>query len=319
MTTFADAVHAHGLRPRGGITADGRWHRCSTESHPRRRNGSYKLAIDGRIGWFQDFARDAEPVTWRPDVQTKAEPYDPSWIKEAQRKAAAELRQATEEARAFYDACKPLVGGHAYLASHGLDMRGAFGLRVDAKGWLVVPAHRDGKIATVQRISPDGDKRFWPGASVKGAVYVVGAGTLTVVCEGLATGLACYAALQPSARIVVAFNSGNLSKVSPVVVGDGLAVIASDNDWETQQRLGSNPGVVAAQAAADALKCGVAIPEGIEGTDFCDMRRELLQQRMDKRGAKERVPDIARAVDADLAMRIRRGAVFAVRRQSRAE
>jgi putative DNA primase/helicase len=295
---------------------DGKWRRCPTESHPRKRNGSYKLAIDGRIGWFQDFARDAEAVTWRPEGQTNVEPYDPSWIRAAQAKAAEELRIATDEARAFYAACKPLVGGHPYLEAHGLDMRGTYGLRVDGKGWLVVPAHRDHKISTVQRISPEGEKRFWPGASVKGAAYVIGRSDapLVVVCEGLATGLAIYAAL-PQARIVVAFNSGNLAKLSPRLIGDGLAVVAADNDWETAQRLGSNPGVDAAQAAADALQCGIAVPEGIDGTDFCDMRNELIQRRMDKRGAKEREGDIARAVDAELAMRIRRGAVFAVRNQ----
>jgi putative DNA primase/helicase len=313
--TFADAIRAHGLLPRGPVIADGRWRRCPTEAHPRKRNGSYKLATDGRIGWYQDFARDTEPLTWRIEGKIEQAPYDPTWIRKAQAEAAERLRLATLEAQEFYAGCKPLVGGHPYLESHGLDMRGVFGLRIDTKGWLVVPAHRGREISTVQRISADGDKRFWPGASVKGAAYSIGRVTspFTVVCEGLATGLAIFAAVG-NARVVVAFNAGNLSKVT---IGDGLAVIAADNDWETEQRIGSNPGVDAATAAAEALQCGVVAPDGIEGTDFCDYRVERLAQRMAERKPKEREEDIRRTVDAELAMRIRRGAVFATNRMQK--
>lgn len=313
--TFADAIRAHGLLPRGPVIADGGWHRCPTEAHPRKRNGSYKLAIDGRIGWYQDFARDTEPLTWRIEGKIEHAPYDPTWIRKAQAEAAERLRVATREAQEFYAGCKPLVGGHPYLESHGLDMRGVFGLRIDSRGWLVVPAHRGREISTVQRISPDGDKRFWPGASVKGASYSIGRVTspFTVVCEGLATGLAIFAAVA-NARVVVAFNAGNLPKVT---IGDGLAVIAADNDWETEQRIGENPGVKAATDAAGVLSCGVAIPTECSGTDWCDWRLERVSERLAERKPKEREDDIRRAVDAEMAMRIRRGAVFATNRMQK--
>lgn len=311
--TFADALRSHGLLP-GTVLPDGKWRRCATDAHPRKKNGSYKLAQDGRIGWYQDFARDTEPLTWRPEGVTVADNYDPTWIRTAQREAAERLRVATREAREFYDACKPLIGGHPYLESHGLDMRGVHGVRIDPKGWLVVPAAKDGRISTVQRISSEGDKRFWPGASVKGVSYVIGKtdAPLTIVCEGLATGLALYAAI-PACRVVVAFNAGNLSKIT---IGDGLAVIAADNDTDTEARLGTNPGVAAARSAAVALQCGIAVPDVIkEGvTDFCDWRMARLEQRTEMRGPKTRDTDIQRAVDSELAIRIRREAVFAIRK-----
>lgn len=314
---FEDALRAHGLLPRSPVVADGRWHRCATESHPRKRNGSYKLSIDGRVGWYQDFARDTDPITWRPDVVHAAPVYDPTWIRKAQAEAAERLREATDGARQFYASCKPLVGGHPYLHSHGLEMRGVYGVRVDEKGWLVIPAFRNGKVSTLQRISPDGEKRFWPGASVKGATCKIGRVTspLIVVCEGFATGLAIYAAI-PQSLIVVAFNAGNLSKIT---IGDGLAVIAADNDSETETRIGSNPGVNAATAAAQVLQCGVAVPDVIADgvTDWCDWRNARLEQRMQMRSAKARDNDIRRAVDAELAMRIRREAVFAIRKPNR--
>ena len=40
----------------------------------------------------------------------------------------------------------------------------------------------------------------------------------------------------------------------------GLAVVAADNDQGTEVRIGTNPGIDAAQAAADAAGAGVAVP-----------------------------------------------------------
>jgi phage/plasmid primase-like uncharacterized protein len=51
-------------------------------------------------------------------------------------------------------------------------------------------------------------------------------------------------------------------------------VIAADNDHGTEERTGTNPGIQAAQEAAQALSCGVAHPEGIRGTDWADARQE---------------------------------------------
>lgn len=315
--SFYDALTAHGLRPRTAVAPDGKWHRCATENHPRKKNGSYKLAVDGRIGWFLDFALDTAPHTWRPDKSLTAEPYDPSWLKKAQADARERLQKRTDAARLFYESCSPLIGGHPYLEKHGLDMTGAFGLRVDTKGWLVVPAYRNRQLTTVQRISPDGEKRFWSGASVKGASYRIERrnAALTVLCEGLATGMAIFAAV-PESRVVVAFNAGNLANIT---VPTGLVVIAADNDWETERRLGKNPGVVAANEAATALGCGVAVPDGIEGTDWCDWRCEIYEARLQQRRPKEREGDIRRAVDAQLRMLIKRNARFVVTTKSTQE
>lgn len=306
--SFYLTLVAHGLRPRASIAADGKWHRCPTESHPRKRNGSYKLSADCRVGWFQDFAIDHAPHTWRTDRAEDEPQYDPSWLRRAQLEARAERAERTRAARQFYDSCSPLVGGHAYLQSHNLGMTGAHGLRIDDRGWLVVPALREGKLTTVQRISPTGDKLFWKGAPVQGASYTIERArpSLTVLCEGLATGLAIFSAV-PESRVTVAFNAGNLSGVQ---VPTGLAVIAADNDWETAQRIGKNPGIEAATAAAELFGCGIAIPEGIEGTDWADWRTEICLARLEQRRPQEREADIRRAVDAQLAMQIKRAARF---------
>ena len=50
----------------------------------------------------------------------------------------------------------------------------------------------------------------------------------------------------------------------------GMAVVCADNDWQTAERIGVNTGVQKGSAAAESLKCGVAYPEGIAGTDWAD-------------------------------------------------
>lgn len=301
-----------GLSP-GTVLPDGRWRRCPTESHPRKKNGAYKLAPDGRIGWGQDHASHTNAVTWRMDGhQEKPMPFDPAALARAHAEARRKQVMASHAAREFYaNTCQPLRDGHPYLESHGLEMAGCSGLKLDRDGWLVVPAYRERNLMTVQRISPDGDKRFWPGAPVKGASYVVerrGA-SITVLCEGLATGLALFAA-APLTRILVAFNSGNLKQVA--IPHAGMLAIAADNDWKTAERVGTNPGLLAAQEAAGAFGVGVVAvpPAEMDGSDWCDWRNEEIAKRTERRvyGSRETPLSIRRAVDAEVASAIMRAA-----------
>lgn len=307
MSEFSAFLCAAGLIP-GDVVPDGMWRRCATEAHPRKKNGSYKLATDGLIGWCQNFEAHSEPLTWRSDRKSDIPRIDHAAI--ARRRAAARraLVEATKSARQFYVDCKPLRGGHPYLTSHKLSMAGCFGLKIDLNGWLVIPMLIGRELASVQRISPEGEKKFWYGASVKGASYAIDrqGASVTVLCEGFATGAAIFAA-APLTRIVVAFNAGNLPNVQ---IGAGMAVVAADNDHETEARLGRNPGVVAAQQAADALGCGVAIPTGITGTDWSDFRQEVVAERLANKSRKQRESDIRRAVDAEIAAAMMRSAKF---------
>jgi putative DNA primase/helicase len=310
VNTFEEFLRAAGLLPRT-IAADGRWRRCATVDHPKKKNGAYKLAVDGQVGWCQDWATQSEPTTWRPDEVTTGAPLDLAAMAHRAAEARREQRGAIEGARRFYDGCAPLLGGHPYLEAHGLDMTGCRGLRIDKSGWMVVPAMRGAELLSVQRISIDGEKRFWPGAPVQGASYTIERphASITVLCEGLATGLAIFAA-APLTRVVVAFHSGNLLRVAEGFPRRGMVCVAADNDHATAERIGKNPGLVAAQEVADVLGCGVVAPEGIQGTDWADYRQERLAERLENRGARERESDIRRAIDAEIAAAVTRGARF---------
>mgnify|MGYP001587429919 CR=1 FL=1 len=288
------------------IIDDGRWHRTKTTDHTHKKNGAY--VFDGRTGAVQNWATMAEPLTWRPEREYVAPIIDRAVIARKKAEQRRSLVVATQAAREFYASCEPLQGGHPYLESHQLTMTGCYGLRIDATGWLVVPVRLDGNVMSVQRISPAGEKKFWHGASVKGGSYLIerrGA-QLTVLCEGLATGLAIFAAV-PVTRIVVAFNSGNLSKVH--IPRRGLVVVAADNDHATAERIGHNPGLKAAQDAAQAIGCGIAAPSGIVGTDWADYRVERLSQIMAER-PKAREGDLRRAVDSEIAAAMMKNAIY---------
>lgn len=313
--TFEETLRAAGLLPRT-IAADGKWRRCPTVDHPKKKNGAFKLAVDGAVGWYQDWATQTEAVTWRVERPTNAPVRSAPDFAGIARRAAQNRReqeQATKEAREYYaSACRPLLGGHAYLTAHGLDMTGCVGLKVDRKGWLVIPAYDGrGMLSTVQRISAEGEKRFWPGAPVQGASYTVDRqrASITVLCEGLATGLAVFAA-APLTRVVVAFNSGNLIRVAERLAQRGMVVVAADNDHGTAERLGKNPGLEAAQQVAAVLGCGVAAPEHIAGTDWADYRQERLATRLGQMGPRDRESEVRRAVDAEIAAAITREARF---------
>ena len=128
--------------------------------------------------------------------------------------------------------------------------------------------------------------------------------SITVLCEGLATGLAIFAAVRLT-RVLVGFNSGNLSRVP--VARRGMVCVAADNDHGTQAKLGHNPGVEAATEAADGLGCGVAVPVGIQGTDWADYRAERLAWMLAYR-VKAREGDLRRSVDAEIEAAIMKNA-----------
>lgn len=295
--TFDAFLRSLGLRPRQ-IAPDGKWRRCGTEDKPRSWNGAYKLTTDGRVGWGQDWSVMPHPTMWKANGDERPEPVDLAALRRAEQEQIRERQQAQDAARLFYSGCAELRGGHPYLEAKGLDMTGCHMLRVDADGWLVIPALRGGTFVSLQRIAPDGTKRFWRNAPVAGSSYTIERrdAQVTVLCEGLATGLACFRAL-PHSRVVVAWNAGNLAKLP--VRPRGMVVIAADNDHETAARFGKNPGLEAAEHAASELGCGIAYPEGIVGTDFADYRQEKIAARMERR-YRQTAAQIEQIVDAEI-------------------
>lgn len=302
MTSFSQFLDSLGIVPAAALVP-GKWVRCSTASHPRKRNGSCKIDESGDFGFAIDHASMAEASVWKRVVDNTI----PTKEREAERQAALAQRLAlrrqeeirgTMRAETGYAKAQPLMRGeHAYLQRKRLSMEGARGLKVDADGWLVIPMYRDGKLISIQRVSPDGQKLFAPGAPTKGGSWKIWrpAAPVTILVEGAATGMAIFAAC-PMAVVEVCFSAANLVAVASRN-HYGTVAVAGDNDpWSMCHRhkkenclepmdpelprpewCRCNPGKTAAMEAARILGCGYAVPSCADpGTDFHDLFLERL-------------------------------------------
>lgn len=303
MQDFRSALFAAGLVPRS-VVADGRIHRCPTKAKPGHRNGWYVLHDDGHGLWGDWSSGSGEPLgQWRSDSCAVVDHV-----------AIARAARAAEEKRAFdrerriaaiatakeiWRASKPCLG-HKYLSDKGLGLlginhfrtwTGVVSHRVGEYGsgrdiyedkqddWLLVPMHWSGRIVSLQHISSDGRLKLNLAHGPTKGVYCTldrPRASVTVLCEGPATGLAIYQSMR-NARVIICFTAGNLLPVTQHLKPKGSVCFAADNDHGTQQRRGFNPGLDKARNAAELIDAGVAYPDGISGTDWADALAEWGQ------------------------------------------
>jgi len=292
---FETALRLAGLQPPAQIIDDGKWRRCKTEGHKSKKNGAYKLDIGGQRGWYRDWSDGLGVRFWSSDEAPRA---PTAADLERQRKQRDEARarrvEGVRRARQLW-ADGASYRPHPYLIDKGLSALGCQVLRLwigsvwqdiddtlpkQVKDtWLLVPLYWRDKLVNVQRISSKGLKVQMPGAPQKACSLILGqsSAAVTVICEGLATGLAVYQSMR-NVRVVIAFNAENLQPVAQELKPTGSVVFAADNDWKTALKPhmhGVNPGISKAQNAAELIGAGVAWPEGIEGTDYADLLKEV--------------------------------------------
>ena len=256
--------------------------------------GAYRLSLEGwPHGWCQNW-REGKAATWsfNRDI-IKDSTFKKSLTDEAlkqmikQSKAhQAEMQkqlenrqlEASERARLLFESLKTAEdSGQEYLRekqikSHGLKLQ---------ENSLVVPLYDiNGNFKSVQFISPDGTKKFFPEAPVKGAFFSIAKDTLKpenvrelviIVCEGMATGATIYA--LTNMPTFAAMNCGNMFEVAKALkekYPKFKIVIAADNDHKTK----GNPGLTTANDVCKRLNLnGVVYPvftEDDSGTDWND-------------------------------------------------
>ena len=197
--------------------------------------------------------------------------------REAERQENA--RAAREWSEQTYAAAHEAGPDNAYLRSKGLSSAPG-GAREDGNGTLIVPLYDGaGSMAGVQRIAPDGSKRFPWGFAKKGCfAWLDGAQETVLICEGYATACSLHAATGYA--VVAALDAGNLSEVAPVirhVLPQARIVICADNDqWTQKQGKPWNPGMEYARRAASAVGGSIISPvfRDLSGnpTDFNDLQ-----------------------------------------------
>jgi putative DNA primase/helicase len=162
-----------------------------------------------------------------------------------------------------------------------------FSIKYDENNTLLIPARDiNGKIWTLQRIYPDGNKRFMSGGKKSGMFHRIGWFKLPdnyrgiiFLAEGYATTASIYmATFKPC---VCCFDAGNLIEVSRTLKNkhpQARLIICADND--PINNVGISYGIKKAQEAAEEFKCQVLIPkfgnnEGTTCTDFNDLHCAL--------------------------------------------
>lgn len=261
--------------------ADGSIHRFHV---PGDRSGSlngwYVLHLDGiPSGCFGSW-KAGSSHTW--STREPGNPHEAEQlrqrIEQVRRQREAEQRQrqqaAAEHARRLWRDARRADPGHPYLIAkschpHTLRQHGDL---------LLVPLTFGGELVNLQRIGPDGGKRFMFGGRVRGAcspLGIISAGRPLYLCEGWATGATLHEATGDA--VACAMNAGNLLDAGRRLQRQhpqAVLIVAGDDDRQTE----GNPGRTAATQAAAVLGCALVLPEFTNAdplslSDFNDLRQ----------------------------------------------
>lgn len=257
------------LIERLGARRSGREWRASC---PNCNAGSSAVSIEekeGRIVIHCFSCRDNNAIlaaigmTWRDVLSgTESGEYTPIQREDDEREKDEAARNAMELWESSQNCDR-----HPYLDRKRVR---SFGLRVNGD-MLLIPMHDSRGIRNLQRIMPDGSKRFLPKAQVTGCHYIIPGTEHKAIGEGYAT--CATVAMATGFTVVTAFMAGNLARVADRF---HHAHILADDDRETQVRIGRNPGIDAAREAARITGGIVLAPPRLHGvTDWNDVEKVI--------------------------------------------
>lgn len=299
--TFPDFARSIGLIPPPVIEL-GRTYRVPTITHERKRNGMIRLDADGNSGIACNYENGDGVAQWRSNgekIEIDHAKANSELTARLARKREREKR-GTEKAKAEYEAAADLVGAmHPYLERKRITMDACRKVKIDGRGNLLVPMFQRRNFCSLQRIAPDGAKKFVTGAPTKGASLEIWRPrySMTILCEGFATGATLFSASQ-IARVIICFSADNLVTVAERGEWSGLVAVAGDHDWDSicQRHLQEgefdvfdpdfprpewcrcNPGKTAAIKAAKSIGCGVAMPPRNDWNDCFVERLEEMEK-----------------------------------------
>lgn len=287
MSAFADAIAAAGLKAPFPIVI-GKITRVPDASDTGVEKTGWYIFFETQDEKGRLFAtgvygswRDGTSLTW----SSRSSHLMSHSERIAHNKAVEEARAKQEAARAeaageaairageIYSSCKPSVSSHPYLKRKGVKAIPVIGVD-DADNLIIPVTDGDGKIISIQRIMPDGTKRFLSGGKTAGGFFKIpndsrGVGKVAI-CEGAATGLSIHEAT--GAGVYCALSAANIyataSHVSRTHSGDIVVICADDNSANTV-----NTGLREAMRAADVFSFSVVSPTVPK--DFNDMHQSV--------------------------------------------
>ena len=275
LQSFHDVLFRHGLAPEE-IIADGSLHRCPTEHKPRKQNGAYIAHLDKPATLWWCNWETGEQDTWCAEEKQTFTPDELSaWqerqkIIRQQREAECSRRhaEAAQWAIKEWDNASSCNPDHPYLKKKGITP--SADLRQSNDGVLLVPVLDDnGAIQSLQRIYPDGSKRFLVGGKIQGGHFVIqeDGSKPIAICEGYATGASIHQ--STGWTVYVAFSANNLQFVALAArkkFPERTIIICADSD-----EIGHKKG----EEAAKAVNTRIVVPVFTtgNGTDFNDLHQ----------------------------------------------
>jgi len=296
--SLTEAMRAAGFEPPEQIEPG----RVTRFPAPGKRPGTDAawclLFPDQAGGVFGDWST-GERFTWQasePENAAERKRWH-SQIKRAQAKAERERQRQQDDAAARaadkWQAAGPAEADHPYLTAKGI---APHGIRQVGDRLLVPIYDAAGEVRSIQKLGPDGKKRFETGGAIAGNYFPIGKPDgLILIAEGFATAASLNEATGHA--VAVAFNAGNLQPVAEAIrakLPDIKIIIAADDDQQTD----GNPGITKATAAAEAV-AGIVTTPGRPG-DFNDLAQaaglEAVAERIEPATQPSRNPTMTRSL-----------------------
>lgn len=240
-----------------------------------RKNGWAKLYLDSRPAgafgnWKLGISRRWSSGTTNELTADERRALQAEW--QEQKAKREELRQeahetAQQDALGIWQSSPLASPVHPYLRSKKI---ASIGLRQHGDTLLVPMFDVEGRLWNLQRIKPDGEKRFLFGGRIDGLFCIIGSfegSNEAMIGEGYATMASAHKATGLPA--IVSFNTANLPKVARLWADRrpdlSLIILADDDEATAQKQLAErgtykNPGVEAAEAIATEIGARVAYP-----------------------------------------------------------
>ena len=274
VVAFLDAMNAAGITPTETIAhklaagefvrfhcdgdrtgkANG-WARIFLDARPAGRFGNHRLGID--VTWKANSTVPRMSAAERRQFRERAA---------ADRRARAnakivEHERVAAKATSLADHAAPANPSHPYLS---LKRVAGEGFLQSGAALLVPMRDADGRLWNVQRIFPDGAKRFLKGGRITGLFWLVG-GDAGPLCLGEGAGTMSAVRRSTGHTVAAAMHKDNLEPVARLLRArwpDRPIVICADDDAHLTDnpRIGRNLGLDAAQTAAAAIGARVALP-----------------------------------------------------------
>lgn len=247
------AAADHPRLPDGHPVADGKPHRYGPKKkhwyslHEIVKAGQV-IGYAGAFGCWSADDNGAQSFRWEgaalsPEDMAATRARQEATAREEQRKREQAAKLAANRARQqWHDARDD--GTSAYLDRKRITPEG---VRFAVDGDVLVPMfqYADGyRLVGLQKITPDGAKRFNKGMEKKGAAFLLGdvadGDKVVMVAEGYATARSIRMATNEAIPVAVCFDAGNMLATTRYLRDTHRSIhvlVCADDDWKIEQRM----------------------------------------------------------------------------------